>query len=662
MKSLAGAVVALLLAVPVVAGGSAGASSPQDWTGEPTRVGGTARYDRGEWIHTDFVYDDYGADTGPAWGQPNIASLAATAGDARYPSALGNAADIVEVRARALGDDLQVRVLLQTLLDPQVVAVWAQVDGNVTVMTARNADVNADANTVTFTVPGAASRDSVTLNVGAGLHDGNGGLRAGVAGNQSLRSSEITTGAPTDNRLFDLAFNTREIEGRGGNWNEDRQSAALAAGSVATFAQRITVAELRDDRPRPMQALAPGYYVRILESRMQLGEGLGSSFPQFRGKYQPYALWIPKGLDATESAPLFLNLHSLSAAHNQYRGGASPTYRTFYEQTGDALGAIVATPLARGPDGWYLNEGLVDTLEVWADVLRHHRVDRERVVVGGYSMGGYGTYRLTTLVPDAFASAVSIVGPPTNGIWTGLNTPTDASFTYPQLENTRHVPFWITQGVLDELVPVYGVIKQAERFAELGYEHRFSLHPTEDHLSFTVKDNWQREAGWLRTHAVRVVDPDRVTYKARPASWLSTNRAQLLPLVDTLLAEVGGRRDAAYWVGDVAVARAGSEDLTGVVDLTSDGIARRSTAVTSILTAGIDGPSPHRLTGRSLSWRNDAPTADVLKGTLTRVTSLTVDVGRARLSDTPTVQVQSDRPATITFVRNGAVVGSATVG
>src|SRR5687767_1864189 len=75
-----------------------GSAEAAPWTGEPTLISGTSRYDSGEWIYTDFVYDDYGADTTPG-GQPNVVSLASTSGDFRYPNGTtvaGNAADIVE--------------------------------------------------------------------------------------------------------------------------------------------------------------------------------------------------------------------------------------------------------------------------------------------------------------------------------------------------------------------------------------------------------------------------------------------------------------------------------------------------------------------------------------------------------------------------------------
>ncbi len=658
--------VCVLIAVAALPVQAHAAAEP--WSGMSNRISGTFGYDQGEWIYTDFVYDDYGADTVPA-GQSNVVSLASTTGDFRYPNGTteaGNAADIVEVRARIAPNDadLEVRVLLQSIVSPTVPALRVEVNGTEAIKTAANADVDVDAetNTISFTLADAATTDEVKLNIGAGLNDGQGRLRAGVPGFAGANPGEFTTGAPTSARLFDLAFNTHTIEGRGGAWNENVQSAQLAAGNLAPFTQTISPETLRSGLG--LRQRLSGYVVRIFESRQELGEGMRASFPQYRGKWQPYAIWIPKTYSGAPT-PLFLSLHSLSVHHNQYRGGAAPSasYRSFYEQYEKALGAIVVTPLGRGPDGWYEDEALVDTLEVWADVLSSYTIDRERTYVGGYSMGGYGTYRLTTMMPDSFASAVSVVGPPANGIWAHPLPPTGGEAnpdnTRPQLENTRHVPFWITQGVLDELVPVSGVENQAARFGELGHEYRFALHPVADHLSFVYQDEWTRESGWLASHPTRVTAPREITYKLRPASWATGGRPAILSLLDTLTAEIGARMEGAYWIDDVR--NAPGTDVTGFVQLTTGGIARAQTGTTPVATVGTNGPSPHLLRGADKVF-TDVSTTDTLSGTLSNVTELTVDVGRAGLSDSPVVSVQSNVPATITFVRAGVPVGSVPVG
>ncbi len=671
------AVLASIFAMPLARADRDGAPP---WQGEATGWGGTSTYAGHEWIHQDFVYDDYGADTCTC-GQPNVVSLGPTTGDYRYPDGdayRDNAADIVEVRIRPRGQRLQVRVLLSTLVDAEVPALYVSADGEDRIITAQDDDVTIDqmANTIEFELP-SSDEDQLSLIVGAGLHDGHGGLLEGTPGNAELQRNSFTTGGPATGgavagRLFDLAFNTEEIEDRGGAWNEDAQSAALASGDLSDFAATIDVAALRAGQG-PAFTLEPGYHVGILTSRQHLGEGMAPSFPQYLGTYQPYAVWVPEHYDPNRPAPFYLSMHSLSSFHNQYRGGDAPdaSYATYYEQLGDALGAIVATPLSRGPDGWYEAEALIDTLEVWADVLHRFRIDPDRVYAGGYSMGGYGTYKLTTMMPDAFASAAVVVGPPTNGIWAyPLPPETDGredrpDNTYGQLESVRHVPTSIKHGTNDELVPVAGVVHQSQRYDELGYEYQFNLFPGHDHLSFAFADGWQEEADWLAAHAARVRNPRRVTLDIRPSTWIEgasgrvdTIRAQL----SSLTREVGTRLRGGYWISGVHL-RDGSNDGTGAVDLVSHGIGTTfELATRTTAEPGVSGIGPFVRSGIDRR-RAAAPTADALSGTLRNVRRLVVDVGRAGLSDHPDVSgIASDTPTTITFVRDGRTVGSVSVG
>src|SRR5437764_8802165 len=83
---------AALLAVPIPAGATAGCSTaPASW------VAGTADLCGGTVVYNDYVYDDYGADTGAIDTSSNTAGLAPTAGDKSYPSGLMNTADLVRL-------------------------------------------------------------------------------------------------------------------------------------------------------------------------------------------------------------------------------------------------------------------------------------------------------------------------------------------------------------------------------------------------------------------------------------------------------------------------------------------------------------------------------------------------------------------------------------
>ena len=109
-----------------------------DWIGTPTRLGGTAIYSAGEYVYSDFIGDDWGADDGrdaerlatldplreleprtyrlDPIGQvlgdefglegPPLLSAEPEYGDAAYPDGLDHHADIAEVRVAADSDDL----------------------------------------------------------------------------------------------------------------------------------------------------------------------------------------------------------------------------------------------------------------------------------------------------------------------------------------------------------------------------------------------------------------------------------------------------------------------------------------------------------------------------------------------------------------------------
>jgi hypothetical protein len=216
----------------------------------------------------------------------------------------------------------------------------------------------------------------------------------------------------------------------------------------------------------------------------------------------------------------------------------------------------------------------------------------------------------------------------------------------------------VTHGVEDELVPFAGVVRQTDRLGELGHEYRFALHPVGDHFAFTAQDEWSREVSWLKQHPVRVKNPAEITYKLRPATWATKRKSPIVGHVRRLAAAVGANLEGTYWLEDVDAA--GKGDVTGFVRLTSHGIPLRRGKTTAIKTVGTDGPSPYLLTGLDVATKKTA-VADKLSGRLAKVSALTIDVGRAGLSNSPVLDIKADRKVTITFVRDGAVVRRTTI-
>ena len=99
--------------------------------GGPSRslISGTVAYRSGEWLYQDFLFDDHGAtgviDRNEPYG--TASNLYSPRGgtftyplDERYRH---NAADLVELRITALDDATALRVTLNTMVDPELVAV-----------------------------------------------------------------------------------------------------------------------------------------------------------------------------------------------------------------------------------------------------------------------------------------------------------------------------------------------------------------------------------------------------------------------------------------------------------------------------------------------------------------------------------------------------------
>ena len=164
---------------------------------------------------------------------------------------------------------------------------------------------------------------------------------------------------------------------RGSNFSADVDFAKLAAGADEDI-----------HAPQPTQA-------RIMASGLDMPQGVKSAFPEYGGQLQPYLLRVPAGTDPSAPTGLTFALHSLGGNYNQF-SVFSPNQ---FVQLGDERGNLVATPLAHGPDGWYTDEAESDVFEVWADIDRHFNLDPDRSYVSGYSMGGYGTYKLGSRVP-----------------------------------------------------------------------------------------------------------------------------------------------------------------------------------------------------------------------------------------------------------------------
>lgn len=551
--------------LPLVVGGTpAEAQGCQDrsWTG------GTTEWCDGVLAYRDYVYDDYGADDPSALGPTHGTTISPASGDVdhRDHGQALNSADLLALRLGAEGDELVVHLLLNTLFpeDPTVAAIavdtdddpatggggWGVVDvasdgwERTHLLDTRD----PDANTITGRVP---------------LPDGDFRVQAVVA---------LGDGTP-----MNVAFRPDDH----GNWWEDEQAAALAAGDVSSFGHRVDAADLGSAH-RPAPPPGPGYHERVLRSDFPIAEGVDyegwegetTAAYHFLGPHQPYALYVPSG-EAPHGVQLVL--HGASSAHS-----SAINLPGMQGVMGEDLNRVLVSPLARGYNNSYVDWGARDVLDSLADVEAHLPVDPDAVFISGYSMGGGGTLQLSTMFPDRFAGAIDWVGftgdcfngtPLAQGrqhAALGPLEPVDPYFSNdPEersgcplgargnavdfLDNLRHVPSAHLFGAADELVWANHAVHVARRMEELGYVHRLWLHAA-DHFTFALADDWRKEAEYTRGLR-RVERPARVTYRTNP--FLFTRELDLVP-------------DGAYWVDELTPRNdATTPDGDMVVDLTS---------------------------------------------------------------------------------------------
>ena len=294
---------------------------------------------------------------------------------------------------------------------------------------------------MTFTLPVPAGHWRIVA--GAGLWDGDGWLPVPAAQTQTETAPASGNAVKDAPAVFDLAFSFSEPIAKApddsttfpgtGNWLDERQAKWLADRTTGGAFADVDLRRL--DRNRWLHA--PGrLQARVLGSGVPVHEGVRDTFPEIGSRLVPYLLVVPSGI-GTKDAPAGLTfaLHSFGGTYTQH-AVFSPT---MLRQLGDERGNVIVTPSSRSLGGSYAHEAEADVFEVWRDVARHVRLDPDRVAISGYSMGGFGTYRLASAYPDLFGRAFTGVGPAGSGR-AGLE------------QNVRWVPFLNWVAVTDELV------------------------------------------------------------------------------------------------------------------------------------------------------------------------------------------------------------------
>ncbi len=648
------------------------------------RTCGAGRLAGGALFWTDFLYDDHGA-TGIPVGDLKI--QAPPRGTYVYPDgpAAGNGADIFRVAIGLTETHTWWRIDWNTLLDASVpIALFtfdtgpgrtaaeewpagagvrskgidmallvsgsgaALIDLTTQVRTPVEHSVDMSSRSFVAQVPRSLAEPtgSWTVRLVAGL--------ANVAGDGFADVSALHGALPGQANVYNVAFRTNEQEPPHLNfWSDAAQAAALTHGDVSEFALTVPWAQLAA-RTTASEPVITGPSTRWYVSSVELGQGLEqgwaandilSTKPQFLGRVQPYAICLPSSYAPGRELPLTLLLHSLSLGQSQF---AAIDPRLLH-QVCEGRDSVVVTPLARGPSTWYFDTGELDVWEVWARVAEQLGTDPNRTVISGYSMGGYATYKLGLSYPQVFSQAVVLAGPPTCGVrlLPHVDIPADLDLdsrcaregdTWKLLVNARWLPYVIAHGLLDELVPFASAAEQVLELDRLGYRHRFSAYPLEDHVAWVFQDKFEDPISHMGT-ALRQADPGHITFAWYP---------------QLVRADLGIGPHQVWWLSELTADPEVTARRGAVAEVDARSYARPDPTHTIRHHRGVIPhfePTPGLYS--ELDWQVGRPVGPLpyLTLSLKGVGGLRVDVARAGLAALPrsTVTVSTDVAAQITL-------------
>ena len=658
--------------------------APSNWPfGEEfPRTCGAGRLAGGALFWTDFLYDDHGA-TGVPVGDLKI--QAPPRGTYVYPDgpAAGNGADIFRVAIGLTETHTWWRIDWNTLLDASVpIALFAfdtdpartaanewpagarvrskGIDLALRVSSGSAAliDLTTGATTPVEHSVDMASR-SFLAQVPRALVEPTGTwtvrLVAGLANATGDGFADVPAerGAlPGQPNVYNVAFRTSEQEPPHLNfWSDSAQAAALSHGDVSEFAVTVPWAGLAAGETAP-EPVITGPSTRWYVSSIELGQGVEqglaaenilSTKPQFLGRVQPYSICLPSTYAPGRALPLTLLLHSLALGQTQF-AAIDPN---LLHEVCEGRDSVVITPLARGPSTWYFDTGELDVWEVWARVAEQLGTDPNRTVISGYSMGGYAAYKLGLSYPQVFSQAVVLAGPPTCGVrlLPDVDIPADLDpdspcaregDTWKLLGNARWLPYVIAHGLIDELVPFASAAEQVLELDRLGYRHRFTVYPLEDHIAWVFQDKFEDPISHMGT-GLRQADPGHITFAWYP---------------QLVRADLGIGPHQVWWLSELSADQSVTARRGAVAQVDARSYARPDPTHTVRHHRGVFlnfDPTPGLYS--ELDWRVGPPVGALpyLTLRLTGVAGLTVDVARAGLAALPssTITVATDTAAHI---------------
>jgi predicted esterase len=152
-------------------------------------------------------------------------------------------------------------------------------------------------------------------------------------------------------------------------------------------------------------------YTELLKKAGDSKGGDAQATPDQQGKQvdPEWQVTVPKGLDKSKKVPLIVALHG-------YNGNMDETIKQ-WKDAAEEIGAILLTPQGtfRLSDDHYHWGRNLDTIEenIMAaidEVAEDHQIDKKKVIIVGFSQGGWAAWTVALRNPDVFCGAIPVGG------------------------------------------------------------------------------------------------------------------------------------------------------------------------------------------------------------------------------------------------------------
>ncbi len=205
---------------------------------------------------------------------------------------------------------------------------------------------------------------------------------------------------------------------------------------------------------------------------------------------QPYTVKVPKDYTTGKKYPLLVMLHGSGSDDRDILSGTDLSEGNFVE----------LAPYGRGTSNCFTTDGAeIDVKEAIDDVIRNYSIDTSKIVIAGFSMGGYGAYRIFYEYPTLFKGVAVFSGNPSLATrWIGEGFPDFLNDKY--LKPFKGVPVFVYHSKNDLNCPYELTEQLVAKLRAVGARVEFVTSEVGGH-GIIDKGNISKYYRWLKSIA-----------------------------------------------------------------------------------------------------------------------------------------------------------------